>query len=249
MPGIVMDDPSAHGVWRTVGTVNGDNAASDNGTLQHTDTNSHTNGQSNGIKSQSDDMLTAPELPPPEITHITQGFFPLAKGINRVVVQCWNDLLHLLSELGDAHPSHQGGSSSSNASSAKKSQILEFAQAKRAEFIKLLVLSQWGRQAVDVGRLIDLQFFIRQRYDLYNHAIFLAGNIKRDLFKAQMGNPDLETALEALSTGAVSALPAVGFSFCYALAEPRIDRFILASFFASRQTLPQRYPKNTSKNQ
>ncbi|EGE08246.1 hypothetical protein TEQG_08780 [Trichophyton equinum CBS 127.97] len=203
-----MDDPSAHGVWRTVGTVNGDNAASDNGTLQHTDTNSHANGQSNGIKSQSDDMLTAPELPPPEITHITQGFFPLAKGINRVVVQCWNDLLHLLSELGDAHPNHQGGSSSSNASSVKKSQILEFAQAKRAEFIKLLVLSQWGRQAVDVGRLIDLQFFIRQRYDLYNHAIFLAGNIKRDLFKAQMGNPDLETALEALSTGAVSALPA-----------------------------------------
>ncbi|EGD98750.1 hypothetical protein TESG_06027 [Trichophyton tonsurans CBS 112818] len=203
-----MDDPSAHGVWRTVGTVNGDNAASDNGTLQHTDTNSHANGQSNGIKSQSDDMLTAPELPPPEITHITQGFFPLAKGINRVVVQCWNDLLHLLSELGDAHPNHQGGSSSSNASSVKKSQILEFAQAKRAEFIKLLVLSQWGRQAVDVGRLIDLQFFIRQRYDLFNLAIFLAGNIKRDLFKAQMGNPDLETALEALSTGAVSALPA-----------------------------------------
>ncbi|OAL66992.1 hypothetical protein A7C99_2390 [Trichophyton rubrum] len=206
-----MDDPSALGVWRTIGTVNGDNTASDNGAFQTTDINSHSNGQANGIKSQSNDIITAPELPPPEITHITQGFFPLAKGINRVVVQCWNDLLHLLSELGDAPPNHQGGSSSYNASSAKKSQILEFAQAKRAEFIKLLVLSQWGRQAVDVGRLIDLQFFIRQRYDLYNHAIFLAGNIKRDLFKAQMGNPDLETALEALSTGAVSALPALPF--------------------------------------
>ncbi|EFQ98916.1 RNA polymerase II transcription subunit 14 mediator [Nannizzia gypsea CBS 118893] len=211
MPGIVMDDPSAHGGWRTAGTVNGDNAASDNGTFHHTDNNSHANGRANGIKPQSSDLIAAPELPPPEIAHITQGFFPLAKGINRVVVQCWNDLLQLLSELGDAHPNAQGGSSASNASNAKKSQILEFAQAKRAEFIKLLVLSQWGRQAVDVGRLIDLQFFIRQRYDLYNYTLFLAGNIKRDLFKAQMGNPDLETALEALSTGAVSALPALPF--------------------------------------
>ncbi|KAM5437612.1 mediator complex subunit [Microsporum ferrugineum] len=199
-----MDDLNAHGGWgTTAGTVNGDNA-----TFHHTDNNAHTNGRANGVKPQETDVSTSPDLPPPEIAHITQGFFPLAKGINRVVVQCWNDLLQLLSELGDAHPNQQG---QPNVSSAKKSQILEFSQAKRAEFIKLLVLSQWGRQAVDVGRLIDLQFFIRQRYDLYNHTLFLAGNIKRDLFKAQMGNPDLETALEALSTGAVSALPALPF--------------------------------------
>ncbi|KAK2867867.1 hypothetical protein FQN49_003396 [Arthroderma sp. PD_2] len=206
-----MDDPSAHGGWGIAGTVNGDNAISDNGAFHHADNNSHANGRANGIKSQQAVVSASLDNPPPEIAHITQGFFPLAKGINRVVVQCWNDLLQLLSELGDAHPNQQGGGSQSNVASAKKSQILEFSQAKRAEFIKLLVLSQWGRQAVEVGRLIDLQSFIRQRYDLYHRTLFLAGNIKRDLFKAQMGNPDLETALEALSTGAVSALPALAF--------------------------------------
>ncbi|KAF3492054.1 uncharacterized protein GIQ15_01571 [Arthroderma uncinatum] len=209
MPGIIMDDPSAHGGWGVAATMNGDTAISDNN--GHAENNSHANGRTNGIKSQQAVVSASLDLPPPEIAHITQGFFPLAKGINRVVVQCWNDLLQLLSELGDVHPNQPGGGSQSTLAAAKKSQILEFSQAKRAEFIKLLVLSQWGRQAVEVGRLIDLQSFIRQRYDLYHHTLFLAGNIKRDLFKAQMGNPDLETALEALSTGAVSALPALAF--------------------------------------
>ncbi|KAJ5214803.1 hypothetical protein N7468_010482 [Penicillium chermesinum] len=89
----------------------------------------------------------------------------------------------------------------------KKLRILDFAHVKRAEFIKLLVLSQWSRQAAEVSRLIDIQGFIRSRHQAYAAAVQVVGEMKRDLVRAQVANPDLKTALEVLSKGRVDALP------------------------------------------
>jgi mediator of RNA polymerase II transcription subunit 14 len=91
----------------------------------------------------------------------------------------------------------------------KKLRILDFAYAKRAEFIKLLVLSQWSRQAAEVSRLIDIQGFIRTRHHAYTLAVQAMGDMKRDLVRAQVANPDLKTALEVLSKGRVESLPDV----------------------------------------
>ena len=158
-----------------------------------------------------------------EIPHITQGFFPLGTLINRAVQQCWNDLSELITELAAVqvpsdttahsvvHGKHPGNQSSENVH--KKVRMLEFAHTKRAEFIKLLVLSQWSRQAAEVSRLIDIQGFIRTRHAAYAAAVQYVGEMKRDLVRAQVANPDLKTALEVLSKGKIASLPDVSDIF------------------------------------
>lgn len=154
-----------------------------------------------------------------EIPHITQGFFPFGTLVNRAVQQCWNDLSEMITELAAVQvPSDPvtlpvaNGKPPSNQSSEnvhKKLRILDFAHAKRAEFIKLLVLSQWSRQAAEVSKLIDIQGFIRTRHSAYAAAVQYMGEMKRDLVRAQVANPDLKTALEVLSNGMVASLPDV----------------------------------------
>ncbi|KAF7586354.1 mediator complex subunit [Aspergillus hancockii] len=81
----------------------------------------------------------------------------------------------------------------------------------RNEFIKLLVLSQWSRQAADVSKLIDLQNFIRTRHHAYTGALQWVGDMKRDLVQAQVANPDLKTALEVLSKGKAMSMSDLGY--------------------------------------
>ncbi|KAL4746783.1 mediator of RNA polymerase II transcription subunit 14 [Aspergillus terricola var. indicus] len=160
---------------------------------------------------------------PPELQHIVQGFFPLAKLLNRSAQQCWNDLADLVAELAEIQvPSHDPNSSPISANTKvpgnqspenvrKKLRALEFAQTKRGEFIKLLVLSQWSRQAADVSRLIDIQNFIRTQHQAYAGALQCMGDMKRDLVRAQVANPDLNTALEVLLRGEVVSMPDLGY--------------------------------------
>jgi mediator of RNA polymerase II transcription subunit 14 len=156
---------------------------------------------------------------PFELPHITQGFFPFGTLVNRAAQQCWIDLSELVTELASVSVSSEtsslpaangkplGNQSVENVN--KKVRILDFAHAKRAEFIKLLVLSQWSRQATEVSRLIDIQGFIRARHQAYLSAVQYVGEMKRDLVRAQVANPDLKTALEVLSKGRVATLPDV----------------------------------------
>lgn len=163
---------------------------------------------------------------PPDLVHITHGFFPFARLINRAIQQCWIELMDIVTEFAGSPLRMQDTSTTlaetnNNAMHGKtdrsrsdellrrKILLLEFAQAKRAEFIKLLVLSNWGRRAAEVSRLIDLQAFIRMRYDSYNDVLALSAMMKSGLIRAQMANPDLKTSLEVLSDGKVGRIPMV----------------------------------------
>ncbi|KAL2802275.1 mediator complex subunit MED14-domain-containing protein [Aspergillus granulosus] len=160
---------------------------------------------------------------PPELEHITQGFFPFSKLVNRAVQQCWNDLSEMIAELAEIQISSQEPSNSlistngkplgnqSPENVRKKLRALEFAQNKRGEFIKLLVLSQWSRQAADVSKLIDIQNFIRAQHQSFAGALQWMGDMKRDLVRAQIANPDLRTALEVLSKGEIVSMPDLGY--------------------------------------
>ncbi|RAK75109.1 mediator of RNA polymerase II transcription subunit 14 [Aspergillus fijiensis CBS 313.89] len=159
----------------------------------------------------------------PELPHVTQGFFPFSTLLNRSAQQCWNDLLDLITELAEIQvaPNDPGyasvpiaGKPPGNQSSEnlqKKLRVLEFAHAKRADFIKLLVLSQWGRQAADVSKLIDIQNFIRTRHQAYTGALQWIGEMKKDLVRAQVANPDIRTSLEVLSKGRVASMLTLGY--------------------------------------
>lgn len=241
MPGVVMDNVNIEGSVRQPGLNeprNGVPNAFDNadksGQLSGMNGSFYVNGASSGIaaSNQHPRMLAdkAVEIVPTspfKLPHITQGFFPFGTLVNRSVQECWNELSELITELATIQVPASGGSISTNGKPAgnqssenvhKKLRLLDFAHAKRAEFIKLLVLSQWSRQAADVSRLIDIQGFIRTRHQSYDAALQYVGEVKRDLVRAQVANPDLKTAVEVLSKGRVASLPDVslpnGFATC-----------------------------------
>lgn len=232
MPGVIMDNVNTEGFVQRPApneTVNGVSGSYGNyeKSGQHP---AATNGPVlvNGAGRGLDALSQQSKMPirnagdndstPFELPHITQGFFPFGTLINRAVQQCWNDLSELITELAAIQVPHEPSSALANGKTPgnqssenvhKKLRILDFAYAKRAEFIKLLVLSQWSRQAAEVSRLIDIQNFIRTRHQAYISAVQYVGEMKRDLVRAQVANPDLKTALEILSRGRVRSLPDV----------------------------------------
>lgn len=235
MPGVIMDKANAGGArWDPDADDFGYGPASfaDANELGNSSSSKNESIYVNGASSQVDvsnpdrktsavDARSDALKPPPELQHITQGFFPLTALVNRSVQQCWNDLSGLITELAEIQVPSQGqaspsvpvnGKSSASQSPEnvrKKLRVLDFAHGKRADFIKLLVLSQWGRQAAEVSKLIDVQGFIRARHQAYAGALQALGDMKRDLVMAQVANPDLKTALEVLIKGKVVAMPDV----------------------------------------
>lgn len=233
MPGVIMDQNTACGQdpglrdnvnsnqFNQMNSSHSGNAVElKNGLL-------HTNGFRN-VEQYSDtetaETTTASPTAknPPELQHITEGFFPLSKLVNRSVQQCWNDLADLVAELAGIEIPSQASNTSSMGNGKvsgnqspeivrKRLRALEFTQARREEFIKLLVLSQWSRQASDVSRLIDIQNYIRTQHQAYAAALQWVGDMKRGLVRAQVANPDLRTALEVLSKGEVVSMPDVSF--------------------------------------
>ena len=218
-----MDDKrrTLDGLTNGVVQVNG-SSASRNGVL------------TNGKSSSPDEVATAPTSDtanpfhqlPPEIEHITFGYLPLSKLITRLVQESFNDLTQVINDMSAmqiSQPPQQSNSNSlqthvngtvagtsSQANVQKKLRLLNFAQDRRAQFIKLLVLSQWSRQAADVSKAIDLKVWLDRQKGLYDDAGGWMGELKRNLGPAKMPNPDLKTSLEVLSTGKASWLPDVG---------------------------------------
>lgn len=236
MPGVIMDNVNIEGSVQGPGLSQGGSGSSNsvgsteksgyfsdslNGPAQVNGASRNVDALNQHSKAFTDKTGETVPAAPFELPHITQGFFPFGALVNRAAQQCWNDLSELITELAAIQVPPQespaaatptngkviGNQSSENVH--KKVRLLEFAHAKRAEFIKLLVLSQWSRQAADVSRLIDLQGFIRTRHQAYAAALQYVGEMKRDLVRAQVANPDLKTALEVLSKGRVVSLPDV----------------------------------------
>ncbi|KAJ5496375.1 Mediator complex subunit Med14 [Penicillium fimorum] len=232
MPGVVMDNVN---IERSVGRPDLNEARDGAPDVFHnSDKSGHlsglngsisVNGASSGAAASNQHSRTLADktveiMPttPFKLPHITQGFFPFGTLVNRSVQECWNELSELITELATIQVPASGGSingkpagNQSSENVHKKLRLLDFAHAKRAEFIKLLVLSQWSRQAADVSRLIDIQGFIRTRHQSYDAALQYVGEVKRDLVRAQVANPDLKTAVEVLSKGRVASLPDLGY--------------------------------------
>ena len=220
---------------------------------------------------RSDYAHTAKEPPrlngfkqmPPEIQHITQGYLRLSRLVERSAQECWNglrDVVEKLSEI-DLPPQtqsaiavhgriQQNGATSGDQSREnlnKKDRVLSFAQDQRAILIKLLVLSQWGSNARDIQKVIDLHSWIVGQRIQYTAASDFIGFMKRDLGLAQIPNPDLKTALEVLSTQRVSSFPNVGYTVekkvkpKHMLKTLRLINNILCTRMTLHETLPSRF--------
>lgn len=190
------------------------------------------NGLYDGTSESQDNLELELEslvgLLPPQIEHITTGYIPLSTLIPRLVQETFNGLTDVIDEMSeleasplsrDAQLNHvtlqlngAGPSASSQSNVQKKLRMLNFAQDRRAQFIKILVLSQWSRQVIAIGKVIDLTCWLDLQKRLYKDAKWWMGELKRILGPAKTPDPDLKTALEALSLGKASWLPDVSGS-------------------------------------
>ena len=163
---------------------------------------------------------------PPEIEHITFGFLPLSTLVSRLVQETFNSLTEVINEMSDMQISqtshhapfnHAGpqlngnGTGNSQVNIEKKLRMLEFAQNRRAQFIKVLVLSQWSRQAEEVSKVIDTKVWLDGQRRIFEEAAGWMGELKRIMAPVKMPNPDIKTALAALSLGKAPWLPDLGY--------------------------------------
>lgn len=91
----------------------------------------------------------------------------------------------------------------------KKTMVLKFIQDLHSRWVKALVITEWARNADEVGKLIDLRTHLAAKLELYNRTFWNMVNLKHEMAFAKVPSPDLKTALEVLSTGAVHWMPDV----------------------------------------
>ncbi|KAF2785699.1 MED14-domain-containing protein [Melanomma pulvis-pyrius CBS 109.77] len=166
---------------------------------------------------------------PPEIIHIAAEFYhPLSKLLLRIAQECYNELSEVIQTMAEipvdvypngvlsngmgAHAHTNGGSASSEANKEKKKLLIKFAHDQRAKFIKLLVLTEWGRKSsVDVCKLVDIFQWAKDQNAGMDSVDMQMMNIKMFTNHARQFNPDIRTALEVLSTGKAAWIPDMGF--------------------------------------
>ncbi|KAF2033391.1 MED14-domain-containing protein [Setomelanomma holmii] len=162
---------------------------------------------------------------PPEIAHISsEAYHPLSTLLLRISQETYNELSETLGNMAEMQPvqqangilpkgaGHSGGADNSELNRRKKLLLMRFAQDNRAKFIKLLVLTEWGKKASkDVTKLIDLFAWAKEQSD---HMDFVDVQIERiKLYSSAAGerNPDIRTALEVLSTAKAPWMPTLGY--------------------------------------
>ncbi|KAI8939456.1 hypothetical protein NX059_003232 [Plenodomus lindquistii] len=241
MPGILVMDssaPNAAAAARDADTkkrdrhgtlVNGDrnNARQDTpsghmngGTPQ----DASTNGMSMAVAGPGGRSPDRYSGSPPEINHIPSDLYnPLSVLLQRIAQECYNDLGDVLTKMADiplgpttngALPNGLGprGQENAEANKRKKLLLLKFAQDNRSKFIKLLVLTEWGKKAAhDVSKLIDLFAWTQEQSAHMDCLDEQLQRIKIHSNMARENNPDINTALEILSTGKASWMPALDF--------------------------------------
>ena len=165
---------------------------------------------------------------PPEIAQISHDeYYPLSTLLMRISQECYNNLGDTLEKMADIPTAQHtngvlsnglgphglgNGQENAKANAQKKMLLMKFAQDNRAKFIKLLVLTEWGKKAaVDISKLIDLYQWTKEQDVHMDAADYAIASIKRNTSIAKENNPDITTALEVLSTGKASWMPSLDY--------------------------------------
>ncbi|GAB7361208.1 hypothetical protein MBLNU230_g1271t1 [Neophaeotheca triangularis] len=144
---------------------------------------------------------------------------PLGLMMERVAQQCYTDLNRVVGELAETpvrqEPQQVNGITPARdttaASLEKKRKLMEFASDQRERFVKTLVLSDWSRRADSMARLIDIKAWQNKQNISHMEATRGIGQAKLNMIAAKMPNPNIEGAMEVLSTGKASWIPDLGY--------------------------------------
>lgn len=207
--------------------VNGDPSPRKDGAISNGALSTSTNGAVASIAGSA--ALTADQLAelPPEIAHLTSEYYhPLSKLLMRISQECFNNLNDTLVDMSKipidhlsngALPNGLGGHANGiqnnpEGNKQKKLILMKFAQENRAKFIKLLVLTEWGKKSsLEISKVIDLFTWTRDQSAAMDSVDWQSSLIKEETFKLVEKNPDIRTALEILSTGKAEWIPDVSF--------------------------------------
>ncbi|PWW75148.1 MED14-domain-containing protein [Tuber magnatum] len=127
----------------------------------------------------------------PRLPHITQGFIELRLLASRLVQDSHNRLQGMVGLLAEGDRSDGD----------KKARIIEHMLERRKQFIKLLVLTMWAKNAQAVSEVIDLKVFLDTRQEIFHKVVWNLYEVRRKMSYARIPNPDLDTAVRVLSTG------------------------------------------------
>ena len=164
---------------------------------------------------------------PPEFLPAPVTYVSISTLITRLAQDTFNQLVDTINDLSEAeitsnntslsydHGNAQTngvtgtgtGTASSQINIKKRQQMLNFAQDRRTQFIKVLVLSQWSRRAEEMEKVIDVGYWMKNNGKV--HVDACAGwmrEMTRNLNTTRVPNPDFKTSLEALSLGKASWL-------------------------------------------
>ena len=167
---------------------------------------------------------------PPEFLPAPVTYVSIATLITRLAQDTFNQLVDTVNDLSEAeitstntplsydHGNIQTngitgtGTASSQANIKKRQQMLNFAQDRRTQFIKVLVLSQWCRRAEEMVKVIDVGYWMKNNGKVHVEACASwMREMTRNLNTTRVLNPDFKTSLEALSLGKASWLTDVSF--------------------------------------
>lgn len=111
----------------------------------------------------------------PRLPHITQGFIELRLLVSRLVQDSHNKLQGMVSLLAE------GGRSDGD----KKRYIVEHMLERRKQFIKLLVLTMWAKNAPAVSEVIDLKVFLDTRQEIFHKVVWNLYEVRRKMSYAR----------------------------------------------------------------
>ncbi|KAG9961237.1 MED14-domain-containing protein, partial [Aureobasidium melanogenum] len=170
------------------------------------------NGYSNGTTHEEDKAL------PPELEHWAHTYVPMGTLLERMAQQCYFDLGEVIEQMADLNigtPQTNGASTAapdvSKASVDKKLRLMNFANTQQARFIKALVLSDWARNMGDMNKLIELRMWLTQQDEASTQVGDAIMQMKHNMIGAKMPNPNIQGALELLSTSKAPWLPDLGY--------------------------------------
>ncbi|RMZ80881.1 hypothetical protein DV737_g2738, partial [Chaetothyriales sp. CBS 132003] len=192
---------------------------------------------------------------PPEILSLvsSEHYLPIATIINRRAQSAWHGLSRLIDVLAafdvPMHVAPPGTPirNQSRENVEKKDRVLQFLKHERNDFIKLLVLLDWGKKADQVAKTISISNWLDRRREAYWAAAGSLAALTRDALLFQIPNPDLATAGQVLSTGRVWACADIGYRKAPALSTKqmlavlkRLNR-TLSLRLALQQDLPRHF--------
>ncbi|KAK9494771.1 mediator complex subunit MED14-domain-containing protein [Lipomyces doorenjongii] len=125
----------------------------------------------------------------PPVPHISENFIPLSVVVSRLVENTYSELVNILETLPAANDT------------TKKRKFLNFLVHTRQQYIKLLVLTQWSRNAKDISKVIDVVSWLSGQKNCFSNVVWALQAVKQDLGSARLRNPDIATALEVFVLG------------------------------------------------